>query len=600
MTTITPKIIAQIKKYRQFIWLALILLSAIFVYKDCLQAGLVNWDDGGQVTNNRDIQELSPAGIIKIFRSFYLGMYQPLVTGGYALEYHLVQAQPWLYHLDNLLLHLLNIVLVWLLTKQLFKKDSPALLSSAIFAVHPLVLESVAWVSARSTLLFAGFYLLAMLFYLKYLKQGQLRYYWLVILSFTLSLLAKPLAVTLPVVLCLLDYYRQRPLNKKLFLDKIPLFALSIIFGLVATRSRETYFIANQDSYIYSWPNKIAVWLYSLGDYIEKLILPNHLSTFYAFPEQIQGWLPWHIYAVAVGFLALSGLLIKFRSNKTLIFLGLFYLANLALTVQIKLFSRTVIADRYAYLAGLAVIWLMALAYAKIIAAKPQYKIIINVIVIIYCLMLGAITMNRLPVWQNNLIFWQRAVDEYPNDSFALSALGGAYYELKLLDQALIYSEKSIKIHNRNSDALSKLGTIYFDKQDYRRAIDYYNRAITINNGKSIYYYNRACAIAGLGDQRGALIDYELALKFSQSSDQYLDDYYLALANTKYKLGDYAGAVTAYDTAIALVKDPAEAYFFRGLSKLNLQNKTEGCQDIAQAGKLEYKDAQRDYNKLCQ
>lgn len=594
------KIIAKIKKYRQFILLALILLSAVLVYSNCLKAGFVSWDDGGQITNNRDILDLSLSKTINIFKSFYMGMYQPLVTIGYALEYHFIQDNPFLYHLDNLLLHLVNIVLVWLLTKQLFKKNNVALLSSALFAIHPMALESVAWISARSTLLFVGFYLSAMWFYLKYLEENKLKFFILTTLCFLLSLLAKTLAVTLPLVLLVLDYYSNRRISKKLFLAKIPLFALSVIFGLVAMKARHTYAIANQGSYIYSWPNKIIVWLYSLGDYIEKLILPSRLSPYYAFPEQTNGWLPIDIYLVVLSFLLLGYLLVKFRANKTLVFLGLFYLINLALTVQIRLFSRTVIADRYAYLAGLAVIWLMALGYAKIIAAKPQYKKIINVAVIVYLLMLGAITMDRTAIWQSSFIFWQRVVDQYPRDSFALSALGGAYHEVKDYEKTLFYLETSIKIDNKNSDAFNKLGSLYFEKKDNKKAIEYYNQAITLNNGKSLYYYNRACAIADLGDQPGALVDYELAVKTSKSSDEYLDAYYLALANTKYKLTDYSGAISAYDTAISLVKNPAEAYFFRGLSKLILKKNIEGCQDIAQASKLGHEDAKKDYNKLCQ
>lgn len=594
------KIISKIKKHQQLILLALIILAAIAVYSNCLKAGFVNWDDVEQITGNRDITKLSPNSLAKIFQTFYVGMYQPLATGSYAVEYHFVQIKPWLYHLDNLLLHLINIVLVWLLTKQLFKKNNLALISAAIFAIHPLTLESVAWVSARSTLLFVGFYLSAILLYLKYLEQNKLRYYWLLIVCFLLSLFSKTLAVTLPIILLLLDYYRHRPISKKLIIEKIPLLVLSTVFGLVALKARYLYTNANQASYDYSIINKITVWLYSLGDYIEKIILPNHLSTYHAFPEKINGYLPWDIYAVALSFLAIGGLLIKFRKNRTLVFLGLFYLINLLLTVQIKFFSRTIIADRYAYLAGLAVIWLMVLGYDKIIITKPQYKKIINIIVIVYLLMLGAITINRTAIWKTNFVFWQRVVDQYPNDSFALSALGGAYYEAKAYDQALTALEKSVKINNKNSDAFSKLGSLYSDKGDDKKAIGYYNQAIAINNTKSIYYYNRACSIVRLEDRTGALADYELAIKISQPNDIYLDSYYLAMAYLKYRMGDYLGAISAYDTGISLTSNPNEAYFFRGLSKLNLKKTTEGCQDIAQAGKLGYENAIKDYNKLCQ
>lgn len=593
------KITTIFKKHQTIICLTLIILSAGLVYNNCLKTDLTNWDDGEQVVNNRDIRELSLAQTTKIFKSFYLGMYQPLVTSVFALEYHFVKNTPWLYHLDNLLLHFLNIILVWLVTKRIFKKRWLALLSSAIFAIHPMGLEAVIWVSARSTLLFTCFYLLALIFYLEYLEKGKQKHYWLVILFFLLSLLSKALAVTLPLILLTIDYYRHRPLSKKLFLEKIPLLALSVIFGFVATKARHVYTEVNQPNYDYSLINKIVVWFYSVGDYLEKLILPNRLSAYYAFPEQINGWLPWNIYLVVAGFLIICGLLIKFRTNKTLVFLGLFYLINLAPTVQIKIFSNTVMADRYTYLTGLAVIWLITFTCEKIVITNPRYKKIVIIFMICYLVMLGLITANRTEVWQNNFIFWQRVVDQYPHDSFALSALGGAYYGFKDYNNSLKYLEQAIKINAKNSDAFNKLGTLYAEKMKHIQAIEFYNKAITLNSNKSIYYYNRACSIAAIGDQAGALVDYEWAIKTSKPTDEFLDNYYLAMANTKYKLKDYAGAITAYDTAITLVKNTGEAYYFRGLSKLNLKNHLEGCQDLDQAGKIGYGDAKHAYNNLC-
>jgi tetratricopeptide (TPR) repeat protein len=593
------KITAIFKKHQTIVYLILIIMSAGLVYSDCLKTGLTNWDDGEQVVNNRDIRELSLAQTTKIFKSFYLGMYQPLVTSVFALEYHFVKDAPWLYHLDNLLLHFLNIILVWLLTKQIFKKKWLALLSSAIFAIHPMGLEAVIWVSARSTLMFTSFYLLSLIFYLKYLEQSKLKYYGLMALFFILAIFSKVLAITLPLILLSIDYYRNRPLSKKLFLEKIPLLALSVVFGLVATKARNVYGGVNQSTYEYSLINKVVVWLYSVGDYLEKLILPNRLSAYYAFPEQINGHLPWDIYLVVAGFLIICFLLMKFRKYKILVFLGLFYLINLAPTVQIKMFSNTVIADRYTYLAGLSVIWLIAFTCEKIIATKPRYKKIAVIFMICYLVMLGLITANRTEVWQNNFIFWQRAVDQYPYDSFALSALGGAYYEFKYYDKTLEYLERAIKINSRNSDAFSKLGSLYAEKRKYEQAIEYYNKAVAINPSKSIYYYNRACAIAAIGDQAGALVDYEWAIKTSKPTDEFLDNYYLAMANTKYKLKDFAGAILAYDTAIPLVENTGEAYFFRSLSKLNLKKHIEGCQDLAQADKLGYGDAKEAYTKFC-
>ena len=217
----------SINRRTQYLLLFLILILTAILYAACLKNGFVNWDDGKNVFENPDIKSLGWQNIKKIFSTFYLGMYQPITTISFALDYKIAGLDPQQFHLTNLLFHLLNVWLVFMFILLLTKNNVIAVVTALFFAVHPLHAESVCWVSERKDVLYAFFYLLSIITWINYLKSGRkITFFFLSMFFFLLSLCSKSAAVTLPVLMILIDYYMGIKINFKSHLNKIPFFLL--------------------------------------------------------------------------------------------------------------------------------------------------------------------------------------------------------------------------------------------------------------------------------------------------------------------------------------------------------------------------------------
>ena len=215
--------------------LCLILLIVFGAFLPSLKNGFVNWDDDCYVLNSSSISSsISASNLKSIFTSFSVGHYQPLTILSYAFDYQLFKLNPYYYHLTNLILHLLNSLLVFYLIYLLSGNIGVSFITAILFGIHPLHVESVAWISERKDVLYSFFFLLSCIIYLYYLtKERNSKYYLLSLFLFLCSLLSKSMAVTLPLLLLLMDYYLKRKPNKELLLDKIPYFFLTAISCII-------------------------------------------------------------------------------------------------------------------------------------------------------------------------------------------------------------------------------------------------------------------------------------------------------------------------------------------------------------------------------
>jgi hypothetical protein len=210
--------------------IALVLIITFIALFPVLKAGFTNWDDHLYVTENNSIRAATLVNLKNISTSFFAAHFQPLTIYSYLLEYRFFKLNPFYYHLTNLILHLLNCLLVFWFIYLLTGQVPVACLTALIFGIHPLQVESVAWISQRKTLLYAFFYLGSLVSYLYYLrKPRQLKYLFFCLGLFILSLLSKSVAFTLPLVLLLLDYFNSRIINRQALAEKIPYFLLSFV-----------------------------------------------------------------------------------------------------------------------------------------------------------------------------------------------------------------------------------------------------------------------------------------------------------------------------------------------------------------------------------
>jgi hypothetical protein len=252
------------------------------VYFSILSNGFV-WDDEDYIINNDLIKDLSWKGIKAIFYNFSSDNYAPLTDLINAIQFKISGLDPAAFHLGSLVFHLVNISLVFWFTRLLNNNWNLAAIAALLFGIHPLQAESVAWASGASNLYCAAFFLGSLIAYMYYLQKSQKRYLFLAFLLFILSTLSKAVAVALPLVLLLIDYYIGRKITSRSLLEKSPFFILSLGTGIL-TLVLKNNVISLLDTTLLSIPQRIIFACYGFVNYLLKILLPVNLSAFYPYP----------------------------------------------------------------------------------------------------------------------------------------------------------------------------------------------------------------------------------------------------------------------------------------------------------------------------
>lgn len=312
------------RKY-YFLGLGILLLVSFIVYLPVLHNEFLIWDDIPYIRDNPLIYSFN---LGDIFTKNVMGNYHPLTILGLAIEYHLFGLSETGFHLVNLIIHLCNVALVvyalWLVSGRM----EVALVAALLFGIHPLHVESVAWAAEIKDLLYTFFFLGAYIFYLRYVKEEEKKYYFFSILLFLASLLSKGMAASLPVVLVLTDYFRGRKMNMKIWMEKIPFFVLSVIFGIVSIAAQKAPDIV-QDITFFTFPQRIVFASYSFVTYLVRFLAPLQLSAYYPYPSKVNGGIPFSYYLYVLIFLALVGFMIYSLRFTKKIFLVLVFLPSL-------------------------------------------------------------------------------------------------------------------------------------------------------------------------------------------------------------------------------------------------------------------------------
>ena len=467
---------------RRSFWL--ILLIAVITaaaFSPSLGNGFTSWDDNSLLTGNPQIASLSAGNIREIFLSFHHGLYHPLVNLSYALEYHFFGLNPVVYHLTNLALHLINTVLAYFFIALL---GGGILLASGValfFGIHPLHVESVAWVAERKDLLYTAFFLSGLIAYL-YFRRNNNKWLYAAVLSLCLlSLGSKAMAVSFPLVLLLIDFLQGRRFDRENWLEKLPFFCLAAVFAVLAVLARHfTGSLTNDPPW--SW-NNLFIGSYRLVfNYFPRVFLPWLNSRLYpgaTFSQKIFNGLPL-LYCLApllaIGMFAL--LFFLARRNRGIVFgLGFFLAAILPAVFSIPVGP---FADRYTYLSSLGLFFAAGLVLKRFAAKR------LIIVGLALAIVFSVMTWQRCLIWRDNYSLWSEAAAKYPCSAEAAH------------DLALACQEQGI--------LLGRLGR-------GREALKELNRAIELEPGLAEAYFNRGNVYASLGKRKEALADYLKAVK---------------------------------------------------------------------------------------
>ena len=564
----------------------LLFLLLLFVYFKSLFFNFTYLDDYVQVVENPYIKSLNLGSFKKIFSNTFVGMYQPATTTLYAFVHSIFDTNPLGYHIFSLMFHFMNALLVFKVLKFLFERKELTYLLTLIFALHPMQVESVSWVSAFSNLVYSFFFLLSFLWYLKFLRKKENSVYFVSLLFFVLACFSKSAAVTLPVILILVDIFQNKSFSKVRWINKIPFFIISLIFGLITLLSRETAGHLSDLSTDFDIVDRVFLVAHSILFYPVSFVFPFHLSAFYPYPELVNGSLPLLYYLSLPTIIIIGFLLYYFRKQERIWFGTFWFLITIALVLQLIPVGNQIVTDRYIYL---PMIGLLILAGS--ILRKTDQKYI--KLLLIFPLFFAYLSFERTGIWQNDETLWKSVLEKYPNVSQAYNNLGSYALKQNQPDKAFNYFNRAIQLQPNYADAYSNRGNLFAQSNNSEQAIKDFTTAVSLKEHADAYF-NRANEFSKLGRIDEAISDYSKSIRLSPKVDSYTNRAFAYLKSGKVNLAE-----KDLQQALSLNPEFSQAYFLKGIVEQQKGNRLAACNLFQKAIQLGSENAKTAYQQSC-
>jgi protein O-mannosyl-transferase len=564
---------------RRYLWAAglPVLLTALF-YLPSLYYPFVNWDDPKTIANNLHIRSLDFNSIKWLFSNFCLGFWAPLTLLSQAVDYRLGGLNPFQYHLTNLALHAINTLLVFFLARKLlplvwkdpdqggepaFTTISGAFLAALMFGLHPIHVEPVVWVTGRKDLLCGFFYLLSLLAYLGYAASPTSKSWrlYLTLLLFLFALMSKPMAITLPLVLLILDGWPLGRLSRecsKAILEKIPFFVVALIFGYLAIKA-ESSVEAMPDLEIYPWDLRMMNAFHSLVFYLVKIVWPQNLAALYP----MTGIKTYSISTIgsAVAVIIISAACFIYRRKFPYLAAAWFlYLVFLSPVLGIFQVGGHAAADRYMYLTALCPFLVVSAAVARFLSDK---RLVLASLAFALAVTLAVGTIQQAKTWGNSVTLWENVIRINPGESsIAFTNLGDAYHNAGRLEEALAAFNRAIAINPSHVNSQNGRATVFFKQGRLEEATAGFMTAIRIDPKYAIAHYNLGFALGQMGRTAEAMKEVQEALR--------LDPHYAQAYNNLGVLygsqGRFEEAVEAFQKAAFF--DPGNPVYGKNLEAI--------------------------------
>ena len=537
----------------------LLALITLVVFLPASRFAFLNYDDNEYITENNFVKHgLTPADIGKAFTTFHASNWHPLTWLSHMTDCTLFGLNPGAHHLVNVLFHTANTVLLFGLLLWLTEKLWPAALIAALFAWHPLHVESVAWISERKDVLSTFFALLTLLAYAKYAGELKIqnpkfkKFYTMAVIFFALGLLAKPMLVTLPFALLLLDFWPMQRFNHstvcRLVCEKIPFFALaatSCIVTFIAQKNGEAVVSLANVSLRYRLENAPV----AVVNYILNFLWPAHLCAIYPMPGTISA-MPVGLSVSVLTLITLAGW--RGRNVRPYFLIGwLWFLGTLVPVIGLVQVGGTAMADRYTYIPSIG--FFIALVF---LAAELAQKLSLPKIIpaVISMLMLGGCvfaTECQLQFWRDSETLFRRAIAVTRNNDVALVNLGVALDSQNRSEAALDAYLRAEKIEPDRYQLRTNLGNLLAKLGRHAEALAEYREALRLRPGNATLHDSVGSELAALGHLDEALPSFSAAEK--------LDPHYawphVETAKVFFQLGRDAEAVDELRAALRIEPD---------------------------------------------
>jgi len=488
----------------------------------------INFDDYDYVAQNPYVQAgLTAKGTIWALTSFHGGNWHPLTWLSHMLDCQLFGSKAGMHHLTNLLIHIVNSILLFLVFGKMTGSVWRSAFVAAMFALHPLHVESVAWISERKDVLSTFFWMLTMWAYIRYTERSGLARYLLIPLFFFLGLMSKPMLVTLPFVLLLMDFWPlgrlklgqsgkengiefQKTSVSWLIMEKAPLFAITAVVSIVTIiAAQKGGAVPSLDSL--SLMDRAANSLVSYIGYIRKMFWPNDLAVFYPHPGSLPMW-----QAAGAGLLltCLSVIFIKgFRRRPYLAVGWLWYLGSLVPVIGLVQGGAQAIADRYTYIPLIGLFIMLAWGISDL-AGKWRYRrLLLGIMAGLLLFAIVVCTHLQLRHWENSIFLFSHTANVTANNYLAHNNLGNAFFKHGMIAAAIKHYSESLRIKPSYAKAYYNLANALQRQGNIEQAINHYLAAVRISPLYAEAHNNLGAALADQGKIDEAISHFEEAVR---------------------------------------------------------------------------------------
>jgi len=564
-----------VREFSPWVYALTPVFATFLFYLPVLQDPFIDLDDYGNVVSNLHIRSFSTASLRWMLVNLQADYWMPLTWFSLALDYAVAGLHPWFFHLHNLLLHCLNTLLVFWVCLHFLSlpgvagpesrmpplpwRPAAAALAALLFGLHPLHVESVAWVTERKDLLCGFYFLLSLAFYLASYSRPGWRHWplWACLGSFFLALMSKPMAVTLPFVFLLLDFWplqrlTRDPARRRALLEKVPFLALSAAIGWITAGAMKV----DPDHFL-PMDYRVMNAFHSVVLYLIRMALPVGLLPFYPVPPHPEAFTLDNVIS-AVLFLLISFACFLMRSERPVLALAwAYYLLMLLPVLGIVQAGYQTSGDRYTYLSSLGPFLLFScLAAPFLLRRKLFFPMGAGII-----LLLGGLTLGQLGTWKNDLAFWGSVVKAYPRESWeAQLGLARALADAQKPAEAMSESEEALVLNPKAPPIFFFRGNLLMDMGKTREAISQFRQAISLDPRYAEARFNLSVAYRKTGQWELFLKE----LKLSLSLNPRQPDAWNNLGHFRCLNRDYRGAQQAFQNAATL--DPSNPHYLMNLA----------------------------------
>jgi len=603
---------------RAKIVICIFLIVATFcIYSQVQDHEFINFDDDLYLIENSLVQAgLTNENIIRVFTTTHAGGWIPITSISYMLDYQLYGLNPKGFLLTNLFFHIANSLLLFLILFRMTGAIWQSAFVAVVFALHPLNVESVAWVAERKNVLSTFFLLLTIWAYIRYAEKPTTKRYSLVFLLFAFGLMSKSMVVTLPFVLLLLDYWplerfklgrregefkiaqKDKYFNgekniSKLVLEKFPLLILSALCSITTLilfeKAGES--VAQDPVSILTI---LTIVLISYFEYLWKILWPKGLAILYAHPGNTLA--VWKGVLCGIALLVITTTAIKLIRKAPYFVVGWFwYLGTLIPVIGFITLGHHLIADRYAYLPLIGIFVIIAWGVPELLKEWHYRKNVLKASAGVLILTLMPITWIQVSHWKSSITVFKHAIrvtdKKYPGFSVAHYNLGIALSAERKNEEAISHYKMAIKIKPGYAEAYTNLGAVLFAEGKIEEAISHYKMTIKLKPNLTKAYYNLGIALVAEGKIEEAISHYKMAIKIKPD----YADVYNNLGVVLFAERKIEEAISHFKIAIKLKPDYAEAYNNLGVVLSAERKIEEAISHYKMAIKLkpDYADAQK-------